>query len=270
MTRWHEDDLAGKILKTAKETGEEWTVIILPAIKEDNDNLNDPRQIGEALWEERHSLNKLLIAKKESIRTFTSLYQQRPAPIEGAMIKEKWFGRISKFDFEAKFKKQKPNVNYFIDSAYTEKQINDPSVILAACFMENKLFIISIGRKHMEFPELIKYLPQFVAEHKRGTNGRVLIEPKASGLSIKQQLKSETMLNVISAPEPKGDKITRVNAVTPFIESERVVIVEGNWNDEFISECRIFPNDKHDDQVDCLVMAINECSKNQTPLIIYE
>lgn len=83
QTRWDENDLAGLILKKQAELGlNEWTIINLPAIKETNDNPEDPRQIGEALWEERHSKERLMQVQKQSIRTFQSLYQQNPQPTQ--------------------------------------------------------------------------------------------------------------------------------------------------------------------------------------------
>ena len=66
------------------------------------------------------------------------------------------------------------------------------------------------------------------------------------------------MLNVIEDKNPTTDKITRVNSITNIIESRRVNIVKGNWNDNFITELTTFPNAKHDDMVDVLVMAINK------------
>ena len=78
MTRWDENDLAGKILKAEPN---DWTVLTLPAIKETNDNPEDPREIGEALWEEQHSKEKILKVRNQSKRTFMSLYQQKPRQV---------------------------------------------------------------------------------------------------------------------------------------------------------------------------------------------
>ena len=75
LTRWHEDDLAGRIIKNETD----WEIIIIPAIKENNNCAIDThREIGEALWEERHSLERLLEIKKKNPLIFSSLYQQRP------------------------------------------------------------------------------------------------------------------------------------------------------------------------------------------------
>lgn len=74
LTRWHEDDLAGRIMKQEKD----WEIIILPAIKEDYTNDLDQREIGQAIWPERHSLERMLEIKKKNPLIFSSLYQQRP------------------------------------------------------------------------------------------------------------------------------------------------------------------------------------------------
>ena len=80
MTRWHANDLVGRILKSIEkgETLEDWTVLNLPSIKEDNRNPDDPREIGEALWGDRHSLTKLQETKRRSPRSFDALHQGRP------------------------------------------------------------------------------------------------------------------------------------------------------------------------------------------------
>jgi hypothetical protein len=83
QTRWNENDLSGLLLKKMAEgTGDQFTVISLPAIRENDYNPEDPRQPGEALWPERHNLEKLERVRSQSIRTFQSLYQQNPKPVQ--------------------------------------------------------------------------------------------------------------------------------------------------------------------------------------------
>jgi hypothetical protein len=82
MTRWHRDDLAGRILKT--QDAKEWEILKLPAIKEKaTHHVLDKRKEGEALWEERHSAAKI---KKATERTFQALYQQNPMPPKGGLV----------------------------------------------------------------------------------------------------------------------------------------------------------------------------------------
>ncbi|MGL5078797.1 MAG: terminase large subunit domain-containing protein, partial [Waterburya sp.] len=80
MTRWDIDDLAGMILK---REASEWAVVSMPALREDYADPNDPREIGEAMWSNRHSEEKILKVKAKSPKVYNSLYQQTPqAPDE--------------------------------------------------------------------------------------------------------------------------------------------------------------------------------------------
>ena len=90
FTRWHEDDLAGTLLRQQGEydpndNPDGWVVCTFKAIKEGAPTEYDPRQEGEALWEERHSIHKLEQIRKRNPQVFESLYQQDPKPSEGLM-----------------------------------------------------------------------------------------------------------------------------------------------------------------------------------------
>lgn len=87
MTRWHEDDLAGKLLKTQ---GDEWEVIRLPSIKDNFEAPYDPRKEGEALWPSRHSVERMLQIKRDNPITFNALYQQDPKPPENLLVFGDW------------------------------------------------------------------------------------------------------------------------------------------------------------------------------------
>lgn len=84
QTRWDTKDLAGRILELMEldEHAEQWTIICLQAIKENDDNPDDPRKIGEALWPDRHNLKFLNDIKRADPRTFQHLYQQNPKPVQ--------------------------------------------------------------------------------------------------------------------------------------------------------------------------------------------
>lgn len=112
FTRWAKDDIAGYLL--TQDT--DWTVIELPAIKE-RDLPGDPRKIGEALWPEKHSLERLLKIKKDSPIVFNSLYQQKPkAPDEIIIFK---YNEIAAMPAHLPYR-------YGVDFGFT----NDPTVIL--------------------------------------------------------------------------------------------------------------------------------------------
>lgn len=85
MTRWHPDDLAGKILAHEND----WDVVVFQAIKE-KEYPNDPRETGQALWPEKHSLERILSIKKDSPVTFNSLYQQEPRVSDEQLVFPDW------------------------------------------------------------------------------------------------------------------------------------------------------------------------------------
>lgn len=254
MTRWHEDDLAGRILKKEPD---KWTVLSIPAIRESLDDGNDfdPRKVGEALWPGRHSLERLLDARNRSPRFFSALYQQHPTIEGGNIIKEQWFRHISLFDFNKK--RQGEPVTFFVDTAYTEKTSNDPTGILGSCMIDNNIYIVCAKKVNMKFPELCRFLPSYVRDNGYGRGSSVRIEPKANGLSVIDQLYESTNLNVTSTPSPKDSKETRLNASSPYVESGRVWLVDGDWNDLFVDEVCGFPAKPHDEFVDLLCYSID-------------
>lgn len=256
MTRWHEDDLAGRILEKERD---EWEVLSLPAICEDvNDNGLSNRQIGDALWEERHSIEKLRRQEERSPREFAALYQQHPVIEGGNFVKRDWFNMITIQDFKAA-RKDEP-MHFYLDTAYNKKSAtgNDPSGIIAACKVGNNVYIFHAQQVWKEMPDLLRFLPEYIKAHGGDKRSKLNIEPKANGISVVQMLKEVSELNVKQTPTPKDDKEVRLRAVSPRIECGRVWLVEGAWNEAFLSEVCGFPNMPHDEFVDVLGYAIND------------
>lgn len=254
MTRWHEDDLAGRILKAEPD---DWTVLSIPAICEvENDGeFESGRHIGDALWPERHSLEKLLKQQERSARMFTALYQQHPTVEGGNIVKRDWFKRISQAEFN-RIHDNEPMV-FFIDTAYTDKTSNDPTGIIATCKIGNDLYITHGDKVHMKFPELVRFIPDYCRKHGYTARSSIRVEPKANGLSVIDQIKDITGLNITKTPSPKDSKETRLNAASPCVESGRVVLVDGAWNEAFIDEVCGFPTKPHDEFVDVMCYAID-------------
>lgn len=257
MTRWHEDDLAGRILRFEPE---KWTVLKIPAIRESLDDGNDfdPRGIGEALWPDRHSIERLMAAKGRIARFFTSLYQQSPTIEGGNIIREAWFRYITPEEFKRKRERRELEcpIHFFIDTAFTEKTSNDPTGIIGACCIDNNLYITCAEKVNMKFPDLVRHIPEFVKMNGYNRFSSVCIEPKANGISVIDQLEELTDLNVVATPSPKEGKETRLNAASPFVESGRIYLVKGIWNEEFTCEVCGFPAMPHDEFVDLLCYAI--------------
>lgn len=248
MTRWHEDDLAGRLLKTEPE---KWQVISIPAIREDLSDKNDPRGIGKALWEKKHSLESLNDKRKKSETTFTSLYQQRPSPAEGNKVKREWWQYCNE-------KEVPGNVHWdlWIDGAYTKQTENDPTGLMIAGYHESSrtLYIKHTHDAHMEMPQLLKFIPEYADLHGLGYKSRAYLEPKASGKSLKQMIPTVSSLNAVEIVNHlvQEGKEARIQTAAPKIESGKVFLVTGNWNGRFVDQICTFPNATHDEYVDLI------------------
>lgn len=262
MTRWHEDDLAGRILKLEPQ---DWTILSIPAIcEQENDGGISKRHIGDALWPQRHSLKKLMKQKERAPREFSALYQQHPTIEGGNIVKRDWFPTISMADFRAmRFKEP---IHFFLDTAYDERKAktdNDPSGIIGACRIKNNIYITCAKKVWKTFPDLLKFLPEYLyANDYDSAQSTLRVEPKANGKSVVQQLEESTDLNVTYTPTPRDPKDVRLHAVAPKIECGRVFLVDSDWTEDFIDEICGFPNKAHDEYVDLLGYAINYLSDN--------
>jgi len=249
LTRWHEDDLAGRILE---EEGDEWVVLKLPAINTQGKSEDDPREIGEALWESQHSLERMKAMQKSKF--FSPMYQQEPVDDGGNILKKENFHIIDMHEtpsgiIDIPFK-------FVGDTAYTKKQENDPSAFAAYKYYENNLYIYDYFEGHYEMSRLVKEIKTFVKPY-NSRRSKMHIEPKASGLTAIQQLKLETQLNVIAWKMLEGDKVARVNSIEAIVAADRVFLIRGKWNAKFIKDCTSFPKVKHDEAPDLLVMMLD-------------
>lgn len=257
MQRLHEEDVTGYLLK---KKGENIRHICLPAELSDNvrpaelrsnyvDGLLDPVRLPRKVLEE---------AKTDlGSRGYAGQYEQTPTAAGGNIIKESWFRHVSKADFHALHFREP--VHFFLDTAYNKKQKsdNDPSGILGACKIRNNIYLTCAQKVYKEFPDLIRFLPEFMAANDASGESTLRIEPKANGMSVCQQLQEVSSLNVTYTPSPTDAKDTRLYAVAPKVECGRVYLVEGDWNEEFIDEVCGFPAKTHDEYVDILGYAIN-------------
>lgn len=239
MTRWNQDDLVGRLLKQAQAdpTSDQWKVIHFKAI-EDN----------KALWAERYSLTELeKIRSSIGSRAFTSLYQGEPTIAEGNIIKREWW----------RYYKERPQINKIIhswDTAFKEKQHNDYSVCTVWGETGNTYCLLDVWRGKVEFPEL-KRIAMSLAE--RDHPAAVVVEDKASGQSLIQELQRNTRLPVIPFKIDR-DKVARAESVTPLIEAGKVLLPESaSWLYDFMEELSSFPTGEHDDQVDSTTQALN-------------
>lgn len=269
MTRWHEDDLAGRILKAEPN---EWVVLSIPAIcEQEHDGGKSDRHIGDALWPSHHSIEKLLKQKARAPREFSALYQQHPTIEGGNIVKRHWFKKISLAEFRS-LRFNEP-MHFYLDTAYNKKkqgQDNDPSGILAACRIRNYIYIYNAMKVWKEMPDLLRFLPDYMSANEASDESKLHVEPKANGESVIQMLKEISTLNVKETETPKDSKEVRLRAVSPRIECGRVFLVDGDWNEEFLDEVCGFPTQPHDEFVDILGYAINDLYMDEDNEIDYD
>lgn len=277
MTRWHEDDLVGRILNSAGAS--KWTVLRLPAVAEDpaefpDDwrhlrlphlrDLADPlgREPGTALWPAWIPLDRYpsVEAGEISQRAWLALYQQRPTTPEGRVIKRAWFSRRYDPSVLPRF----AHVIQVVDSAFKDGVANDWSVIATWATDAVDFYLLDIWRARVEFPDLIQAIKDQYAKW-RPRDG-VFIEDKASGQSAIQTLRRTTKIPVVPFPDPHSreekelaglSKESRADAATPFMAAGKVLLPEdAPWVAGWIEEHVSFPGVAHDDQVDTSTMAL--------------
>ena len=263
MQRLHEEDLTGYLLK---KDSENYNHICFPATLQDNIKPSIyAKYYKNGLFDEVRLSQQTLDSFRKTLgqRGYSGQYDQRPAPKEGAIWKKQWFDTINPLILRRDVDTQP--ICFYIDGAYTAKTQNDPTGILTCFKQDNYLYILDFKEVWLDFPELVKFIPQYVQSFQYGTNSRIVIEPKANGLSIIQQLRSSTHLNIVEGRVPKDDKITRANSVSAIIESRRVRLVDGTYVSDYLDKVSVFPNGTHDESTDTTVMAIEDLIINDGP-----
>lgn len=278
FTRWNEDDLAGRLFNPKSEyydeqEASEWTVIIFQALKEEKlpfehiaMKYDDPRQIGDALWETKHSKVKHEKSKKTSPVTFASLQQQRPSPASGTVIKREWFNIIERSALP--FNESAIKKDFWIDGAFTDNAKNDESAQMTTALHKGNLYIFDCHGVRKELNEYLDYIVPFLKTSGYKGTSSVWIEMKASGYGFYSMLKSPKYgghnCRKINSKTVGYGKMTRGQNAQPTLASGKVFVVKGNWNEAFISQCASFPNDVHDDMYDLLCYAIDETFINES------
>lgn len=263
QTRWHDEDLAGKLMKAMKEEGgEEFELINLPAIAEEGDILG--REIGEPLWPERFPLDELMKTKRAVGRLeWASLYQQKPTVDGGSIMRRKDF-RYFKYNYQyLEIVEEDRTRKVFIkdcisfqtvDTAQKTGKTNDDTAI--ATWLADKqanLYLIDMFLEKIEVPDQWKKIKEL-----KGRWNVVFqaCEDKASGIGLIQQAKREgSPLKVLKADT---DKVTRSIPFSIMLENGKVFFNSRMINLDKVEEQLLkFPNATNDDATDvCSYAAI--------------
>jgi predicted phage terminase large subunit-like protein len=242
MTRWHEDDLAGRILRS--DDGPNWKIIKLPAEAEEGDPLGRP--VGAALNPKRYPLAALAKIKLVLKRSYWALYQQRPMEQEGDFFKRSWFELVKEFALAgAVF------VRYWDRGATADDGDFTVGVLMAR--VGAVYIILDVVRGQWSTGERDKIILQ-TAQTDEAKYKHVSIwleqEPGSSGVDVVRNLTS--MLSGFSVHPDKvsGDKAFRAEPLASQAEAGFIKIKIAPWNEDLIDELASFPNGATDDQVD--------------------
>ena len=245
MTRWSTKDLTAMLLKNQKEVkGDQWEVVEFPAIMDHG-----------PVWPEYWGQDELDKVKATlPVGKWNAQWMQSPTSEEGALIKREWWRKWEK--------DTPPDLHYVIqsyDTAFMKKETADYSAITTWAVFEPEaegpeaIMLLDAKRVRLDFPELKKLAYD---EYKYWEPDCVLIEAKASGTPLTQELRRMGIPVVAYTPSRGQDKIARMNSVAPIFESGMVWAPEEAFADEVIDEMAAFPFGEHDDFCDSATMAL--------------
>ncbi|MFC5775152.1 phage terminase large subunit [Ectobacillus antri] len=249
LTRWHEDDLQGRLLNPEYAEPLPWQVYNLPLEAEQNDLLG--RAQGEPLWPERYGID-FIEERKRYPQSFNALYQGRPTSQEGNLLKRDWwqyYDTLPELAIEL----------ISVDAAFKDEDDNDYVAVQVWGKSGANVYLKDSVKARMNFPTTLQTIRNMVRKH---PNAHVkLVEDKANGSAIISMLQRE--IGGMIPVNPQGGKVARVNAISAYIEAGNVYLPrQAEWVHDFVEECASFPKGKNDDQVDCMSQALNRLYYN--------
>jgi len=251
LTRWHDDDLAGRLLRFAEEGADQWEVVKYPAIAEHDEEF---RQEGDPLHEERYDLPALdQIRKAIGPRDWTALYQQNPVSDEGDYFSRDMVRYYE--DDEVDFDK----LRYYCawDLAIGQRDRNDYSVgIVVGVDEYDQLFVVDVVRGKYDGFELVERILDLYEQWRPGIVG---IEKGHIEMALGPFLEKRTRERRLNEAYFKDlkvgrrDKEARARAIQGRMQQGMVYLPKNAvWTGPLVAELLRFPNGTHDDQVDAL------------------
>lgn len=255
QTRWHEDDFAGRLLKTEQNI----TLLNLPCAAEEKDPLG--RRPGEALCPEIGKDDRWLAAFRESYlqaggqRAWNALFQGQPTVQEGNLLNRGWWQYYEKLPpLSVRF--------LSLDASFKGGEGCDYVALQLWGMAEGRFYLVDALRERLGFVDTLAAVRSMLARHP--ATDAILVEDKANGSAVIDVLRRE--LPHVVAVTPQGGKVARVNAVSAAIEGGRVYLPRyAAFTGPFVEECTAFPLGAHDDQVDCMSQALHRLLFHGTP-----
>ncbi len=248
QTRWHQDDLAGRLLHDSEQGGERWRIANFQAIDDD----------GQPLWPQRYPLERLLeIQRTLGTYYWSALYQQRPTPSEGGKFKRDWFKIVPEVPAGAR-----RGVRYW-DKAGTEGG-GDYSAGCLMLELDGIFYVADMARGQWSDLQREQRIEE-CAVRDRHRFGRVTIwieqEPGSGGKDSAAATIRRLAGHAVRADRVSGDKELRAGPFAAQCEAGNIRLVAGPWNAAYLDELCMFPNARHDDQVDASSGAFNRLTQ---------
>ena len=247
--RLHEEDLTGHVLATEPAAWEH--LVIRQEFELGDEQPWDPRREEGELFFPARFPREVVEGERRRLASsgYAGQHQQRPAAKEGEIFKR---GFVRLYDPTLPLPAFKRKIMSW-DTAFKEKQQNDPSCGLVGGEAEQGIYLLDHVKGQMGYPALKEKAKTWASAHHPTA---LLIEDKASGQSLIQELKQETSLPVV-AVQVEADKVSRAWAVVPTWEAGRIFLPMGaEWVDDFLDELYTFPRAAHDDQVDAFTQLV--------------
>lgn len=269
LTRWHDDDLAGRLLKSALQGGDEWEVVRYPAIAEEDEEF---RKAGEALHPERYSVEALRrIEKAVGPRDWSALYQQNPVADDGQYFTR---GMVNYYDPEDI---DEDAMRYYCawDLAIGKNDRNDYSVgIVVGINDRDDMFVMDVVRGRFDGFELVERILDLYEQWKPSIIGieKGHIE-MALGPFLEKRVRERGLFEAYFKDLKTGrrDKEARARAIQGRMQQGKVYFPrDAAFSGPLIAELLRFPNGTHDDQVDALSwigLMMTEFSTYQAPVV---
>jgi len=250
MTRWHQDDLCGRLME---HNPDEWRCLKLPALAEEEDRLN--RSAGEPLWPEWEDTLALL-RRRETVgeRAWQAQFQQSPRPNTGTLFK------VSCLDFiDAPITRSTiPVVRAWDLAATTTTGHNDPDWTVGIKLTHNgsgRYIVLDVIRLRGSPREVEDAIAIAARADGRSVTIGLPVDPGQAGKSQTSYLASQLAGHHVVTSRETGAKATRATGIASQMEVGNVALVRAGWNHAFIEELRDFPFGRKDDQVDALSRA---------------
>lgn len=248
QTRWHEDDLAGRLLAEMAAGGDQWDIVSLPAIAEENDALG--RSPGEPLWPEWEPLEDLERKRKAvGPRDWSALYQQRPAPEEGDYFKSEW---LRPYDKHPPLDTMR--VYGASDYAVTDSGGDCTVHVVVGLDPEGRMYLLDLWRRQASSDVWVETFCDFVTRWKPQAWAEEQGQIKAGvGPFLDRRQRERGAYCYRQTFPTKYDKAVRAQSIRGRMALEGLYVpVHAPWYPEFRAELLSFPAGKYDDQVDAL------------------